>query len=134
MATDERFTEAFSAYLARNKGPDGEPAQYGISADGDESGGSIDLTLVFKRGVSYCCAEPGCHLGLHTPKEWLRLRRCLSEAGISQQARIKVHVRGIVEEGACLNYVPPEAWHAFEYEETYYERTETETPRPAVEP
>ena len=107
MATDQRFTKAFSAYLAGNKGPEGQPAEYGISADGDEATGAINLTLIFKRGVRYCCAEPGCHLCLHRPDKWLYLRRCLSEAGISPRSEIELHLKAIVEEAhACGSFRP----------------------------
>ena len=102
MNIDERFTRAFTAYLSGNKGPDGEPAEYGISAEGDESSNIINLTLVFKPGIRYCCSEWDCHLGTCRPGGWDALRRVLLAAGIAITSNIELRLKVVVEEGAFL--------------------------------
>ncbi len=125
MTTDERFTKAFVAYLAGNKGPEGEPAEYGISATGDESTGAIELTLVFKSGVRYCCSEWGCHIGVPRAGRWDELRRCLSASGLEFPPKITLHLRVVVEQGAVIVCVPSVVSDRQEYEETLREGVQT---------
>lgn len=125
ITMDERFTNAFVAYLAGNKGPEGQPAEYGISATGDESTGVIKLTLVFKRGVRYCCAEWGCHIGITRSDGWDKLRRLLTESRIEIPAKILLHLKVVVERGALLvsnsSICAPLESPGYEYEETLCE-------------
>ena len=96
----EQFTKAFSQYIAKNRGPDGQPAEYGLSVEGDETTGVIAVTLVFKCGVRYCCTDWGCHVGIHRPNGWRQFRECLSDAGIKIEAKIELRIHVIVEQGA----------------------------------
>jgi hypothetical protein len=123
---EPQLTQAVRAFLAGNRGPDGKPPDYGVTAarvpDDDRA---IQLTLVFKRGRRYCCAEPGCHLGLFESSRWDQLRNHLREAGVSVPSPLAVRVRGIVEEGAfldCLAALGAEtASKAYQYEVDYLE-------------
>ena len=125
ITMDERFTNAFVAYLAGNKGPEGRPAEYGITASGNESTGVIKLTLVFKQGIRYCCAEWGCHIGITQPNDWGKLRRFLTESRIEIPTKILLHLKVVIEGGALLvsnsSICTPLESPGYEYEETLYE-------------
>ena len=95
---DVNLTRAFFTYVASNRTPDGKPPDYGIIASRDPDDKSkIDLTLILKSGVRYCCAEPGCHLGFFTEKSWRQLRHYLGTAGFAVSFPMKIHLKGIVE-------------------------------------
>jgi antitoxin component YwqK of YwqJK toxin-antitoxin module len=128
MTTNDRLTQAFTEYLSGNKGPEGQPAEYGISAEGDPATGALQLTLVFKRGVPCCCIESTCHLGIRRPGGWEALRRVLASAGITIEPKIELRLKVIVEQGALIFVLrafksPPEA-SAKEYEEILRESEE----------
>ncbi len=123
---DDLLTHAIVAFLRENRGPDGAAPDYGISATlAEQAGARIDITLVFKRGARYCCAEPGCHLGLFRRARWAKLRRCLEEAMIELPIPMTIHVRGVVESGALLDSLKPlgmeAATSSYEYETEYAE-------------
>lgn len=89
----------------------------------------IDVTLTFKRDSRYCCAEPGCHLGLSKESQWFRLRKHVEEAGIAIPFPMTIHVMGVVEEGALLDVLSQSgvmaASRGFDYEEEYREDAAT---------
>lgn len=99
---NERLTRAFVAYLAGNKGPEGQPVEYGISAEYEQPNSVVALTLVFKRGVRYCCIEWGCHFGASRPGGWDELRECFSAAGVEPTSTITLHLQVVVEQGAVI--------------------------------
>jgi hypothetical protein len=84
----------FRELLAANGGPG-----YGISvlaAAPDLS--VIDVELRFIAGRSYCCAEPGCHLGLDN----LKLLRLAAERCVRLPESVTVRWHCRVERGARL--------------------------------
>jgi hypothetical protein len=80
---EQRLTAAFTEFLARNRSAGGRPDHYGVCVDGAaEDGSAFDLTLTFRSGERYCCAEPGCHLGLYDPEVWRSLREVIGRHGL----------------------------------------------------
>jgi hypothetical protein len=102
----QELTSAFAEHLAGNLDAGGRPDYYGVRVDWAADDGSVfDLTLTFKAGERYCCAEPGCHLGLNDPECWRSLRQVFERLGLARVPPVTVRkVRGIVEPGAILGY------------------------------
>jgi hypothetical protein len=102
----ERLAAAFVEFLARNRGAGGRRDYYGVWVDEVADDASrFDLTLVFKSGVRYCCAEPGCHTGFGPAdlRSWRRLRAILERDGLVGIPPMTLYrLRGIVERGALL--------------------------------
>src|SRR4051794_8011688 len=98
------LTATFTEFLARNLRAGGRPDYYGVRVDGAaEDGSAFDLTLTFRSGERYCCAEPGCHLGLNDPQVWRDLREVLGRHGLAGIPPMTVRrLRGVVEPGAVL--------------------------------
>ena len=84
----------FRDLLASNRGPG-----YGVSVIGASPDLSvIDVDLRFIAGRSYCCAEPGCHLGLDNGK----LLRLAAERCVPLPDSVTVRWHCHVEQGARL--------------------------------
>lgn len=67
----------------------------------DRDGFCFELQLTFLPDQTYCCFEPGCHLGLHGAESWQRLRRLCSLHGLDLPSRPGViRLVGIVSAGA----------------------------------
>jgi hypothetical protein len=102
----DRLAAAFAEFLARNRGAGGRRDYYGVRVDEVADDASrFDLTLVFKSGVRYCCAEPGCHtgFGLRDSGSWRRMRKILErDARVGIPPMTINRLRGIVEQGALL--------------------------------
>ena len=98
---------AFFALLAYNRGVDGRPVDYGLRVDAATADASeFELTLTFKAGVCYCCAELGCHMDYWDAGWWRRLRRVMRSRGLAPPAPLVVRrLRTVAEPGtrlACL--------------------------------
>jgi hypothetical protein len=127
----EKLAAAFAEFLARNRGALGRRDYYGVRIDGvaDDASG-FDLTLVFKSGVRYCCAEPGCHtgFGLKNSGSWRCVREILERNGSVGIPPMTIHrLRGIVERRALLEcllaFGMPEESEGYTYEAgPYHER------------
>ena len=63
---------------------------------------SLRVMLLFRSGITYCCAEPGCHLALHNRDRWDSVITGIRNAGyiISESSIIKV--LGHVQKGVLL--------------------------------
>src|SRR5215213_6474967 len=98
---ERRLTVAFTEFLARNRGPCGRPDYYGVRVEGAaENGSEFELTLTFKSGEQYCCAEPGCHTGLNDPEVWRCLREVLGRHGLAGLPLVTVRkLRVVVDPG-----------------------------------
>jgi hypothetical protein len=116
-------TLVLSELLARNRGPDPlnpdrwQPPDYGVSASLEA--GTLEMMLTFRSGVTYCCYEPGCHLGLVDGKQWDVLRRVLAAHGIAAPRSLELRLTCVVEEGAVFfDLAKPDAtrrgWYAFQ--------------------
>lgn len=131
-------TTAIAAYLAGNRGPTvadpdaRERPDYGLSASLD--GAVIDLSLTFRAGSAYCCAEWPCHFLLFPTRRWDRLRRELSALGLDPPSRLGLSVKVVVEAGT-LFLAPRRSWRtpaalvpskAFRYQETVTEGDQPE--------
>ena len=116
----EHLTRAFETYLAG----EGRPA-YGVDASSAPGDRRIALTLTFKAGVRYCCAEPGCHLWLFDAAHWERLHRCMADEGLVPSRPLTVHVHGVVERDAMLETLGhlalPESSKSYEYDAVFIE-------------
>src|SRR4051812_33161446 len=82
----------------------------------------LRLMLVFRKAQTYCCVEPGCHLGLHRRDRWddviARLRR--AEYVISEYSVIRI--LGMVQAGVILSSPgnpTTSVEKSFEYTEEY---------------
>jgi hypothetical protein len=63
--------------------------------------GRLFVRLTFRSGCSYCCFEPGCHLGLMTLDSWRRLRGLCAAHGVSlPPVPAELQLEGVVEPGA----------------------------------
>jgi hypothetical protein len=102
----DRLAAAFTEFLARNRGTGCRRDYYGARVDEVADDASrFDLTLIFKSGERYCCAQPGCHtgFGLRDSGSWRRLREILERDGLVGIPPMTVYrLRGIVETGALL--------------------------------
>jgi hypothetical protein len=98
------LTAALIEYFASNRAAGGRRDYYGVRVDGVAAGRSeFDLTLTFKAGESYCCAEPGCHTGFHDSECWRRLRQILGFHGLVGIPPVTIRrLGGVVEIGALL--------------------------------
>jgi hypothetical protein len=122
----EQLAAVFRKFLSKHRPCDGIAPDYGISVDDvSPDRHTVVLTLTFKAAARYCCAEPGCHLGLFQFRAWQRLRGFLKEADLEIPSPLTIHVRGIVEEGARLASMKklglPEEQQAYQYEDEYLE-------------
>jgi hypothetical protein len=63
---------------------------------------ALRLMLVFRAGETYCCSEPGCHLGLHDLDIWNRIIPELRKANCIISDHQVIKVIGIVQAGAQL--------------------------------
>lgn len=69
--------------------------------DADSAHGRLFVRLTFRSGSSYCCFEPGCHMGLMTSESWRRLRGLCARYGVSlPRVPADLHLEGVVEPGA----------------------------------
>ena len=106
----------FHELLASNRGPG-----YGISvlaAAPDLS--VIEVDLRFIAGRSYCCAEPGCHVGLDNRK----LLRLATERSVPLPESVTIRWHCHVEEGARLEVLKsfglPAESKAYDFIETVH--------------
>jgi hypothetical protein len=84
----------FRNLLASNRGPG-----YGVSVTGAAADLSvIDVELRFIAGRSYCCAEPGCHVGLDNAK----LLRLAAQRSVPLPESVTVRWHCHVAQGARL--------------------------------
>ena len=115
-------TPVIIAWLGRNLGPVlgqpeiRRPPEYGVGASFENA--TIHLTLTFRCGRAYCCAEPGCHLSLCDGKGWERLRQDLAEAELELPPRLELLLLTVVEPGALFfDLSQPDSmrrgWYAF---------------------
>jgi hypothetical protein len=127
----EELTAAFIEFFSCNRGAGGRRDYFGVRIDDVAPDGSaFDLTLIFKSGVRYCCAEPGCHtgFGLKGWKSWQLLREMFGRHGLADIPPVTIRrFCGVVEPGAlltCLHAVGmPEETVGYTYETgPYHER------------
>ena len=91
-------------YFARNPAARGRPGYYGVRVDNvAEDCSEFDLTLTFKSGERYCCAEPGCHTGFQALECWPELREVFGSHGLAAVPPVTIRrLTGVVERGARL--------------------------------
>ena len=87
-------SEPTAQWIASTRSLAAKAVKYGVVAR--RRGDEIDLTLTFLAGESYCCMEPGCHIGLAAPAAWEEIANCL---GFSVTA---LNLTTIVEKGAVI--------------------------------
>lgn len=83
---------------------------------------TIELSVTFQGGRSYCCGEPDCHFG----PIWQKLRRIADNHGLQLPSPLTVRFHGIVEAGARFRvnsvFGTPEESTAYEYDEVFQEK------------
>jgi len=92
------LSDVFARYLATNRGPDGQPPEYGVTAHLEDD--LLSVTLTFKADRDYCCMESGCHLTLSAGRRWDGLRYVLNARGIAAPPRFRLRMTVVVEHGA----------------------------------
>ena len=104
MGMHQELTAAFIEYFASNRAAGGRHDYYGVWVDGvADDGSGFDLTLTFKSGECYCCAEPGCHTGFNDSESWRRLRNVFRRHGLATIPPLRIRLfKGVVERGALL--------------------------------
>ena len=75
-----------------------------IAEISEENPYDLMFFLVFRSGVTYCCAEPGCFLGLHDSKKWSAIDFGLQKIGIYISNMTTIRVFGTVEKGSLLKH------------------------------
>jgi hypothetical protein len=104
------FRDVFAANAPYFGG--GGPEYYGVDVENVSADGtSLDLVLVFRSGVRYCCFEFICHFSYRLPSTWARLRECMNQRGLAHLSLPVIErVRGVVEAGAVAvpSYETPE--------------------------
>jgi hypothetical protein len=89
-----QLNKLFVDLLARNRGPG-----YGVAVTSfapDIS--SVDITVTFVTGRTYCCCEPFCHV----PVDARKVLRFASERGIALPELLQVRWHFVLEAGALL--------------------------------
>ena len=100
----QEMTAAFIELFSGNLGAGGDRDYYGVLLDGMTPDGSdFNLTLTFKAGRRYCCAEIGCHLAYSDVHWWRELRELMRKVGLAQTPPMTIRrLRVVVESGARL--------------------------------
>jgi hypothetical protein len=116
------LASALHEYLADNQDfMSGRCPDYVLDVlDADPAHGRLAVRVTFRSGSSYCCFEPGCHMGLMTAGSWLRLRGLCAAHGVSlSPAPAELLLEGVVEPGAqcCATGVSA----GYRYSETFRE-------------
>ena len=91
MSRDEiaRVDRAFKRYLSRNRGGAVRVVVRRVAC----ATADLEIELTFAVGVTYCCFESGCHLGIFTRERWASLRQCMQDEGLVFDAPLTVSVR-----------------------------------------
>jgi hypothetical protein len=100
----QQLATVFIEYFATNRAAGGRRDYYGVQVDGvADDGSELELTLTFKSGERYCCAESGCHTGFQWSESWRRLRTLFGRHGLAELPPVTIRrLRGVVERGALL--------------------------------
>lgn len=75
-------------------------SKYGIElSDAAADFSELTIHVTFLNRHEYCCSEPGCHFSI------AGLRSFAAEHALELPDRIQVRFHGIVEEGACFQFL-----------------------------
>jgi hypothetical protein len=110
MEMMDELNQLFHDYLKESR------FRYGIEVqEAAPDLSTMVIRLTFLSANTYCCAEPHCHLGM----DLSALRELASKRGLHLPPKCVVHIHGIVERGALLEYGEPDrplASEAYEYD------------------
>ncbi len=126
MTDLDLFQTAFEEFVAPNSSGGAQPRDERswevLSFDAAEG---LVVRLTFLAGQSYCCFEPGCHLGLHTSSDWRELRGLFAQRGLTASTRpLVIRLEGVVERGAASTAYPSGhngASEAYSFDEVFDE-------------
>lgn len=115
-------TSIVADYLAGNRGPDSNDPEnrqrpnYGIIARLTDR--ILEVELTFRRGLTYCCYEWGCHIALRDRQRWDDFRKQLAAHNIAAPPRMELLLACVIEEGAIFfDFGKPDlnrrGWYAF---------------------
>jgi hypothetical protein len=116
------LSSALHEFLADNRDSEsGVRPDYMLDVlDADPPNGRLFVRMTFRSGQSYCCFEPGCHLGLMSSASWCRLRGLCAAHGVSlSHAPAELQLEGVVEPEAQCRATGASA--GYRYFETFSE-------------